>query len=171
VWWTRLGIRVEFIRPAKPQDNGAHEQMHGVLQHETAHPPAANPSVQQGRFHRFRGHYNEVRPHEKLRMRPPAQVYRPEPGPLPKLKTLRYPRSWQSKRVSQAGLIYWSGKMRIIGRAFKDQYIGLKPTVQAKGSAGSATEIYLGSLLLGELHASDPPTMRPVQYHSRRRPK
>ena len=36
VWWLRLGIKVEFTRRAKPQDNGAHEQMHRVLKAETA---------------------------------------------------------------------------------------------------------------------------------------
>jgi transposase InsO family protein len=36
VWWVRLGIRVEFTRRAKPQDNGAHEQMHRVLKAQTA---------------------------------------------------------------------------------------------------------------------------------------
>jgi putative transposase len=46
VWWIRLGVRVEFTRRAKPQDNGAHEQMHRVLKEETGHPPAANLTVQ-----------------------------------------------------------------------------------------------------------------------------
>jgi putative transposase len=169
VWWTRLGIRVEFTRPAKPQDNGAHEQMHWVLKKETAQPPAANLPAQQRRFRRFRREYNEVRPHEKLGMRVPAEVYRPAPQPLPKLKSLRYPRSWRCTRVSQAGLIYWGGKMRIIGRAFKDQSIGLQPLADPKGTAGLSATVYLGNLLLGELHVSDSPSMRSVQYHARRK--
>lgn len=37
VWWQRLGIRVEFTRRAKPQDNGAHEQMHRVLKRSGGH--------------------------------------------------------------------------------------------------------------------------------------
>jgi transposase len=28
VWWVSQGIRVEFTRPASPQDNGSHERMH-----------------------------------------------------------------------------------------------------------------------------------------------
>ena len=38
-------MRVEFTRPAKPQDNGAHEQMHRVLKAETSQPPAAHPAL------------------------------------------------------------------------------------------------------------------------------
>jgi hypothetical protein len=166
VWWTRLGIRVEFTRPAKPQDNGAHEQMHGVLEKETAQPPAPDLRAQQRRFRRFRRHYNHERPHEKLRMRTPADVYRPTPGPMPKPSALRYPKSWKRKRVSQAGLIYWEGKMRWIGRPFKNQTVGLKASAVTAAAAGPKVEIYLGKLLLGELHAGDPPKLRPARYHA-----
>ncbi len=171
VWWTRLGIRVEFIRPAKPQDNGAHEQMHGVLQQQTAQPPATNLRAQQRRFRRFRRQYNHHRPHEKLQMRWPAEVYRPRPGLMPKPKALAYPKSWPRKRVSQGGLIYWAGKMRWIGRPFKHQTVGLKPLGAARGQTPAAVEIYLGRLLLGELHAGDPPRLRPVRYHAARKRK
>lgn len=169
VWWVLLGISVEFTRPAKPQDNGAHEQMHGVLKRETAQPPAADLPAQARRFRRFCRHYNEVRPHEKLGMRVPAEVYRPQPTRLPKRKDLRYPSSWERKRVSQAGLIYWGGKMRIVGRPFKDQYVGLKTMAKAAVSSDPAVEVYLGHMLLGELHASDPSALRPVRYPTKAR--
>jgi putative transposase len=42
VWWLRLGIAVEFIRPGHPEENGAHEQMHRELKRETARPPGAD---------------------------------------------------------------------------------------------------------------------------------
>src|SRR5206468_4471149 len=41
-WWTVLGIRVEFIRPGHPEQNGAHEQMHRVLKAETTRPVSAH---------------------------------------------------------------------------------------------------------------------------------
>ena len=28
VWWLRLGIAIERIKPGKPQQNGRHERMH-----------------------------------------------------------------------------------------------------------------------------------------------
>ena len=42
VWWLRLGIRLERIRPGCPQQNGRHERMHLTLKQETTKPPAFN---------------------------------------------------------------------------------------------------------------------------------
>lgn len=36
VWWLRLGLRLERIRPGNPQQNGRHERMHRTLKQETA---------------------------------------------------------------------------------------------------------------------------------------
>ena len=43
VWWTTLGIRVEFIRPGHPEDNAGHEQMHREYKQDNTRPPAAHP--------------------------------------------------------------------------------------------------------------------------------
>ena len=40
VWWLRLGIRIERIKPGHPQQNGRHERMHLTLKKETTRPPA-----------------------------------------------------------------------------------------------------------------------------------
>jgi transposase InsO family protein len=40
VWWISLGIDVEFIKPASPQQNGSHERMHRTLQEECCKPTA-----------------------------------------------------------------------------------------------------------------------------------
>ena len=50
VWWLRLGITVEFVRPAHPEDNGAHEQMHRVLRADVATPPAPSVAAQKRRI-------------------------------------------------------------------------------------------------------------------------
>lgn len=47
-WWIRLGIRVEFITPGCPGENGAHEQMHRVYKQEIANPPAPTGRAQKG---------------------------------------------------------------------------------------------------------------------------
>ena len=44
VRWLKLGIRVERIEPAHPEQNGRHEQMHRILKAETTRPPAADSS-------------------------------------------------------------------------------------------------------------------------------
>ncbi|HEY9557826.1 MAG TPA: helix-turn-helix domain-containing protein, partial [Acidimicrobiales bacterium] len=42
VWWLRLGIAIERIKPGKPQQNGRHERMHLTLKKETTRPPGMN---------------------------------------------------------------------------------------------------------------------------------
>lgn len=49
VWWLRLGIALERIKPGKPQQNGRHERMHLTLK-IGATKPAANVLQQQARF-------------------------------------------------------------------------------------------------------------------------
>ena len=40
VWWLRLGISIERIKPGHPQQNGRHERMHLTLKKEATGPPA-----------------------------------------------------------------------------------------------------------------------------------
>jgi putative transposase len=75
-WWLALGIRHERIEPGKPQQNGRHERMHLTLKRETVSPPATSFRAQQRLFDRFRREFNELRPHEALGQRFPAEFYR-----------------------------------------------------------------------------------------------
>jgi len=82
-WWVKLGIKVEFITPGRPCENGAHEQFHRVYKAEVARQPALRQVGQQRRTLRWLRYYNEVRPHEALGMRVPGKIYRPSPRALP----------------------------------------------------------------------------------------
>src|SRR5260370_975934 len=42
VWWLRLGIGIERIKPGHPQQNGRHERMHLTLKKEATKPAAGN---------------------------------------------------------------------------------------------------------------------------------
>ena len=42
VWWLRLGIAIERIKPGHPQQNGRHERMHLTLKKEATRPPGFN---------------------------------------------------------------------------------------------------------------------------------
>jgi putative transposase len=53
VWWLRLGIDIERIKPGCPQQNGRHERMHLTLKKETTKPAGANFLQQQARFDEF----------------------------------------------------------------------------------------------------------------------
>lgn len=159
VWWRRLGIEVDFGRPAHPQDNAAHEQMHSVYQAEVADQPAPDPSTQQRRSDRWRMDYNRLRPHEALRMRPPIQYYQPSPRRLPnKLPPWPYPAAWSQRQVSSDGRLFWQGRQRFIGRAFGNEIVGLRPASKGRW------KIYLGPDLLGLLYQHDRSrSLRPVR--------
>lgn len=47
VWWLRLGIDIERIKPGNPQQNGRHERMHLTLKLETTKPAGDNFLQQQ----------------------------------------------------------------------------------------------------------------------------
>jgi hypothetical protein len=157
VWWTALGIRVEFIAPGHPEQNGAHEQMHRVLKAETTHPPSCHLRAQQRRTDRWVKIYNRIRPHEALGQRTPAEVYCPQPVPA-RSAGLSYPKEWAIRRVRSNGEIRWQGRKRFTGEAFVGYPVGIK----AKGRG--RWEVYLGNLLIGELWHMDQGGMRPARY-------
>lgn len=157
VWWLRLGIAVEFTRPAPPQDNGGHEQMHRVLKADTATPPAPSLRAQGRRIAAWLACYNQERPHEALGQQVPAHFYRPSRRRFPlHLKGAKYPQAWPRRRVRNRGHIKWEGRQRFVGRAFVGELVGLK-----KMSDGSH-EIYLQGHLLGLLYREDLAGMRPA---------
>ena len=164
VWWLRLGIRVEFIEPGRPDQNGAHEQVHRVYQAETASPPAPTVRAQQRRTQRWLKVYNQERPHEGLGMDVPSEWYRPNRRRLPsKLPAWRYPLRWLSRLVKGKGMISVHGRGRYIGEAFEGERVGLK----AHGADN--WQVYLGPHLLGELARAGTLGVSARWYHARRK--
>ena len=159
-WWTALGIRVEFIAPGHPEQNGSHEQMHRVLKAETTRPASCHLPAQQRRLKRWSKIYNWIRPHEALRQRAPAEVYCPKPVP-PRSARLSYRPGWAVRRVRSNGEIRWQGRKRFVGEAFVGYRIGLKHKGRGKW------EVYFAGLLIGELWGSDPGGIRPASYARR----
>jgi transposase InsO family protein len=127
VWWIRLGIQHQRILPAHPQQNGAHERMHKTLKGEAIRPPRATLATQQRKFNRFRHEYNEERPHQTLRGRTPASLYRPSPrtytGGLPPIE---YPGHFIVKRVTNAGTIRFKKRLLFLANALKQHQVGLE---------------------------------------------
>lgn len=157
VWWLRLGISVEFIRRAHPQDNAAHEQMHRIFKADTASPPALSFRAQQRRTTAWKRYYNCERPHEALGQRVPAQIYWPSNRPMPEqLSPVSYPCGWNRRRVRNRGHIKWQGRERFVGRAFVGELVGLKNV------AAGIHEVYLASHLIGLLYERDLAGMRPA---------
>jgi len=162
-WWVRLGIKVEFTRPGCPQDNGAHEQFHRVMKRETTQPSARTRRGQQHRTTVWLRSYNEVRPHEALGQRTPAQLYRKNKRTFPKvLPELNYSSGYVVRKIRSNGEIRWRGRKRFMGEAFIGQSIGLR-----QKQRGIQT-VYFAKVLIGHLHENDPGAMRPAVYLHRR---
>jgi transposase InsO family protein len=164
-WWVKLGIRVEFIEPGHPEQNGAHEQLNRVYQEEMTQPPAKTFAGQGRRSERWREYYNQQRPHEGLGMRVPAWKYRKSRRRFPRrLKPWRYGRGWESRLVKGKGMIHFQGRSRFVGEAFERERVGLKP-----GRPG-VWEVYFGPLQIGELWDRDKTAgIRATWYWNRRR--
>ena len=127
IWWIRLGILPERIKPGRPQQNGRHERMHRTLKAAVATPPAASTHAQQQRFESFRNDYNTDRPHEALDQKTPASLYTASPRPYPeRLPELVYPSYIHAHRVSHSGLVYWNGCRIYVGSHLTGERIGLE---------------------------------------------
>lgn len=126
VWWLRLGISIERIKPGKPQQNGRHERMHLTLKKEATRPAKANFLQQQARFDDFVQEFNNERPHEALGMKTPAEVYTPSARPYSGLGELVYPFHDRTAMVTSCGRICLHRKKINISQVFQGQMLGLK---------------------------------------------
>ena len=126
VWWLRLGIAIERIKPGNPQQNGRHERMHLTLKLETTKPAGENFLQQQARFDDFIEYFNEVRPHQALDMKSPASCYRPSPRPYRGLPELDYPFHDKTVIVTRCGRICLRRKKVNLSTVFAGQKVGIK---------------------------------------------
>ena len=105
VWWLRLGISIERIKPGHPQQNGRHERMHLTLKKEATKPASFNFLQQQERFDDFLEGYNNDRPHQALNGMYPGEVYTPSARDYFLPETPQYPFHDRSILVTQCGRI------------------------------------------------------------------
>jgi putative transposase len=126
VWWLRLGIGIERIKPGHPQQNGRHERMHLTLKKEATKPAARNFLQQQARFERFIEVFNNERPHEALDMKCPAEVYQPSTRPYTGLPDIDYPLHDKTIVVTRYGRICLGRKKINFSQVFAGQAVGIK---------------------------------------------
>jgi len=126
VWWLRLGIHIERIKPGHPEQNGRHERMHLTLKKEATKPAARNFLQQQARFDDFIDCFNQERPHQALGMKYPAELYQPSPRRYRGLGELEYPFHDRTVTVTHCGRIC-IGKRKInLSQVFAGQNVGIK---------------------------------------------
>ena len=126
VWWLRLGIAIERIRPGRPQQNGRHERMHLTLKKEATRPPGMNSLQQQARFDAFVSEFNTERPHEALAMKTPAEAHLPSQRSYRGLPDLTYPWHDRDVLVTACGRICMHRKKINISYVLAGQRLGIK---------------------------------------------
>ena len=137
VWWLRLGIQLERIRPGHPEENGSHEQFHGELKRHTARPPAATLRAQQRRFDTFCYDYNHERPHDALAGDVPARHYLASARSLPaRLPPLGYPDTLKSDGWLATGWCRGAGARCLSAKPSAASRSASKRSMTRSGPAG-----------------------------------
>ena len=126
VWWLRLGIAIERIKPGHPEQNGRHERMHLTLKKEATRPAGMNSLQQQARFDAFVSEFNNERPHEALAMKTPSESYSPSPRPYVGLPELTYPLHDRDALVTNCGRICMHRKKISVSYTLAGQRVGIK---------------------------------------------
>jgi len=155
VWWIKLGIVPERIKPGKPQQNGRHERMHETLQAGTAAPPRDTLRAQQHAFNEFQHEFNFERPHEAIGDRPPAEMYessaRLYDGKTP---ALEYDDDLTVRSVRSKGEIKWRGNLLYVSEALAGESVALEQMTDRYWM------LQLGPLDIGLLDDAEPTIRR-----------
>ena len=125
MWWLRLAIAIERIQPGHPQQNGRHERMHLTLKKEATKPPGYNFLQQQARFDDFIEVYNDVRPHQALGGRYPAEVYTPSAREYHPPQVPEYPFHERTVLITQCGRLCIGRRKIHLSTVFAGQYVGI----------------------------------------------
>ncbi|TPI56173.1 MULTISPECIES: helix-turn-helix domain-containing protein [unclassified Mesorhizobium] len=125
VFWLRLGIAIERIRPGNPHENARHGRMHRTLKAETTRPPGMNTLQQQARFDAFMSEFNDERPHEAIGMKVPAELYRGSSRAYQGLPGLEYPFHDKDILVTACGRICMHRKKINISTVLAGQRLGI----------------------------------------------
>jgi transposase InsO family protein len=126
VWWLRLGISIERIKPGQPQQNGRHERMHLTLKKEATRPAGTNILQQQATFDAFIQEFNNERPHEALGMKYPAEVYTPSQRAYQGIPDPHYPFHDRAVMVTNCGRLCLYRKKINLSTSLAGQYVGIK---------------------------------------------
>jgi transposase InsO family protein len=145
-WWISLGIKLIRSRPACPQDNGGHERMHRDLKGDVqAHPSATSPDEQRA-CDKWRLEFNNVRPHDALKGKVPADLYRRSERRSLTPVAFSYPEGWLVREVwGKKGQISVDAEQYTIGSPLAGHTVGLEPV------QGLKYRIWFRGIDLGEI--------------------
>ena len=148
-WWIALGITLNRSRPGKPQDNGAHERMHRDIADSVEYVSTGNLITQQAELEIWRKEFNQLRPHEALGMKTPADYYeKSQRKYVDEDFELEYPPGYIRRLVNKEGLIRLRRRLIFISSALRGWHIGLQ------GGDKDCYVLWFGNLCLGVLDMS-----------------
>jgi transposase InsO family protein len=130
VWLMRIGVKVSHSRPYHPQTQGKDERFHRTLNVELLQGKRFRDLEHcQEAFDRFRDIYNQERPHEALKLLPPAECYKPSLRAFPEtLPPIEYADTDKVRKVQRDGYVCFKGTTFKISQAFQGLPIALRPT-------------------------------------------
>ena len=126
IWWLRLGINIERIKPGHPEQNGRHERMHLTLKKEATKPASFNFLQQQERFDEFVEVYNNERPHQALGGQYPGDLYTPSVRSYSPPEEPEYPYHDRSITVTKCGRICIGNRKINLSTVFAGQNVGIR---------------------------------------------
>jgi hypothetical protein len=152
VWWLSLGIKLDRIDPGSPYQNGAHERMHLDMRKELEGQIGGNLRYHQKVFDAWKDEYNTERPHEALKMKTPASVYRKSIRRyVEEIDRIEYPAGFRNRMVNDRGWMNFKGNRIFVGNPFSGYNVGIK------GLKSGEFEVWFDDLLIGVI---DPETMK-----------
>ncbi len=151
-WWLSLGIKVVRSRPGCPQDNGAHERMHRDMRADLQAHPKPTREDQQRACEKWQQEFNHVRPHDALKGKVPAEIYKPAVRRKPDPAPYEYPEHWIVRRVSAkgTGVITVDAATYGVGTGLVGQTVALEP------QGGLHHRIWFRDLDLGTIELAPP---------------
>lgn len=97
-WLIEKGVIPVYSDPGSPQQNGRHERMHRDLKAYCRGRLGSTLSKQQKIMEGFVEEYNNIRPHEGIKMQTPQQVHRKSEREYPERKT-EYEYGFEHKKI------------------------------------------------------------------------
>jgi len=144
-WFIELGISPVFSDPASPQQNGRHERMHRDLKAACAKPSAFDLKAQQRRLNQFVKEYNNIRPHEALDMKTPADIHDFSTRPFPeRIPNFDYDTKYKVLKVTESGAVRWKSYYWVyVSAALKGKYAAIEEL------GNGIWKVYYRNVLLG----------------------
>ncbi len=152
VWMMKQGIRLHFSGYRHPQTQGKVERFHGALDRAIRRRGVPAMAGRQAWLDEFRNEYNQVRPHEALGMKTPAEVWKKSA----RTWNPNAAREWEYEAGAEVYKLSSSGQLQLKGRRWEISLALAAEWVKVERIEKRVLVFYRRSLV-GEL---DAPTQR-----------